>query len=274
MAIFPGSAIPSADDYTIDQSLRSESGTAYLTRTPGSAGDTKTWTMSWWVKGVTGNMWGAGSSGNPRGQMRLDASTGNAIWSVGGLGTHNSFTTTAAYRDPSSWYHFVLAYDSTQSVEANRTKFYVNGSQVTDFSETSYPSLNQSDNPVMDDVAQYIVSDYGLSTSGGYWAEFHGIDGQALTPSSFGETDSTTNQWKPIEYTGTYGTNGFYLKFQDSASLGDDSSGNTNDFTATNLVATDQMTGESPTNNFCTLNALNKSSMTLSEGNLKGLGTT
>jgi hypothetical protein len=89
----------------------------------------------------------------------------------------------------------------------------------------------------------------------GYMAEVHHIDGQALSATDFGEFDADSGIWKPIEYTGTYGTNGFYLDFENSGSLGDDQSGNGNDFTPTNLASTDQTT-DTPTNNFCTLNFL------------------
>ena len=105
----------------------------------------------------------------------------------------------------------------------------------------------------------------------GYFAEYYYIDGQALTPSSFGETNEDTNQWQAIEYDGSYGDNGFYLKFQDSSALGDDSSGNTNDFTVANLVAADQVI-DSPTNSYATLNPLNPVTGTFSEGNLKYAG--
>jgi hypothetical protein len=105
----------------------------------------------------------------------------------------------------------------------------------------------------------------------GYMAEVHFIDGQALSPTDFGEFDEDSGIWKPIEYTGTYGTNGFYLDFENSGSLGADQSGNGNDFTPTNLASTDQTT-DTPTNNFATMNPLilrTASSPTFSEGNTK-----
>jgi hypothetical protein len=109
---------------------------------------------------------------------------------------------------------------------------------------------------------------------GGYMSDVFYIDGQQLTPSSFGETDFDTGIWKPKAYTGTYGTNGFYLQFKNSASLGTDSSGNGNTFTVNNLTSIDQTT-DTPTNNFATINALENSysGLTLSEGNLKGVTT-
>jgi hypothetical protein len=104
----------------------------------------------------------------------------------------------------------------------------------------------------------------------GYLSEVYNIDGQALTPSSFGETDFDTGIWKPKAYTGTYGTNGFYLQFKNSASLGTDSSGNGNTFTVNNLTSVDQST-DTPTNNFATMNPLGNyyPASTFSEGNLR-----
>jgi hypothetical protein len=89
----------------------------------------------------------------------------------------------------------------------------------------------------------------------GYLAEFYQIDGQALSPTDFGEFDEDSGIWKPIRYTGSYGTNGFHLDFADSSSLGNDVSGNNNNFTTTNLASTDQTT-DTPINNFATLNPL------------------
>jgi hypothetical protein len=111
----------------------------------------------------------------------------------------------------------------------------------------------------------------GTSYYNGYMSDVFFIDGQALTPSSFGETDFDTGIWKPKAYTGTYGTNGFYLQFKNSASLGTDSSGNGNTFTVNNLTSVDQST-DTPTNNFATMNSLSSVSVTLTEGNLKGAG--
>jgi hypothetical protein len=108
-------------------------------------------------------------------------------------------------------------------------------------------------------------------------SEINFIDGQALAPTDFGEFDEDSGVWKPIAYTGTYGTNGFYLEFKDSSALGDDTSGNSNDFTVNNLTSIDQTT-DTPTNNFATLNPLSYNNqpggnyITFSEGNLKAVG--
>jgi hypothetical protein len=117
-------------------------------------------------------------------------------------------------------------------------------------------------------LGRYNPSPTGYYYSG-YMSEFNFIDGQQLAPSDFGEFDADSGVWKPIAYEGTYGTNGFYLEFKDSSALGDDTSGNGNDFTVNNLTSIDQTT-DTPTNNFATLNALDNyyAQATFSNGNL------
>jgi hypothetical protein len=147
---------------------------------------------------------------------------------------------------------------------------YINGSQITDFSISTYPSLNFE--PLFNSATAHTIG-ANLASGGkyqnGYLSDFYFIDGQALTPSSFGQTNTLSGIWKPKAYTGTYGTNGFYLKFKNSAALGTDSSGNGNNFTVNNLTSVDQST-DTPTNNFATLNSiLYSTSISLTEGNLK-----
>jgi hypothetical protein len=133
--------------------------------------------------------------------------------------------TTQLFRDPSAWYHIVLLIDTTQATSSNRIKLYVNGSQITSFVSASYPSLNYQTTAFLGGNSAAHIIGYGATTGAteyfdGYLAEMHFVDGQALTPSSFGETDAVTGVWKAKKYTGTYGTNGFYLKFaNDSSSL-------------------------------------------------------
>ena len=126
--------------------------------------------------------------------------------------------TNAVYRDPSSWYHIVLAIDSTQATAANRLALYVNGVQVTSFSSTDYPTQNRNMS-IFASGTQYIgYSTPGNNFSDGFMSEVFYIDGQQLTASSFGQTDSATGVWVPKKYTGTYGNNGFYLPFTDTSS--------------------------------------------------------
>jgi len=213
-----GAAGVSTGGYSIDNSLRfNDDDSAYLSRTPSSAGNRKTWTWSGWLK--FGNIktadypkviaWGTGGT-----ELSFYFNGNNLQvyeWSSGAY--QFNLVTDAIYRDPSAWYHLVVAFDTTQSTASNRIKIYINGSQVTSFSTETYPSedfntlLNSS--TVMQLGVQSGAGDY----YDGYLAEVHFVDGQALDPTSFGET-GTYGEWKPIEVTGmTYGTNGFYLDF-------------------------------------------------------------
>ena len=133
---------------------------------------------------------------------------------VGGTASKPNIITTQVFRDPTAWYHIVVAVDVSQSTASNRVKIYVNGEQITSFTSTDYPDQN-TDQPLLDGANMLIGARYNGSIvdyTDGYTAEFHFIDGTALTPASFGETNNN-NQFVPIEYVGSYGTNGFYLPF-------------------------------------------------------------
>ena len=186
-------------------------------------------------------------------------------------GTQNRRITNRVFRDPSAWYNFVIVFDSTQATASDRIKVYVNGQQETSFS-TNTTNMSQNSNlSPLDQTLIFGVGNYPGESQymNGCMAEFIAVYGQALTPSSFGATNPVTNIWEPIAYTGTYGSNGFKLNFSDSSNLGDDTSGNGNDFTVTNLTSVDQST-DTPSNNFCTMNPLaSESGITFSEGNLK-----
>ncbi|MDP6584386.1 MAG: hypothetical protein QF535_07000, partial [Anaerolineales bacterium] len=116
-------------------------------------------------------------------------------------------------RDPASWYHLCVVLDTTQASASNRVKMYVNGEQITDFSTSNDPTQD-AEFAINNNIQHNIGSENGSGNYfDGYLAEVHFIDGTALDASSFGETDAATNQWKPIEFDGTYGTNGFYQKY-------------------------------------------------------------
>ena len=270
--------------YSIDQSLRvpntdSGTGNAYLNRTPASASNRKTWTYSAWVKRSKLGDGGANQSqliwaafdGGDADQFQFGDN--NNLRFYLNDATNANIQTTAVYRDVSSWYHIVLAVDTTQATASDRVSIYVNGEEVTDFSTSTYPTQNY-DTDWNNNVAHTIGQSARINSTQffcGYLAEVNFIDGTALDATSFGET--INGIWVPKEVSGlTYGTNGFYLSFADSAAIGDDLSGNTNDFTANNLAASD-VVPDSPTNNFATLNPLSKGSggITLSEGNLKAV---
>jgi hypothetical protein len=261
--------------YEIDNSLRFNSGSSdYLSKTFGSAGNQQTMTISFWIKrsllSGTNEVISQGSGSachiNFQSSGTLEMNLRNSV-----DGASNVFLITSQlFRDVSAWYHIILALDTTQATSSNRAKLYVNGTQVTAFGTTTYPS--QNGNLFFNEAsAMEIGRDTGGSSFyyNGYIAEFNFIDGQQLAPSDFGEFDEDSGIWKPIAYEGTYGTNGFYLEFKDSSALGDDTSGEGNDFTVNNLTSADQTT-DTPTNNFATLNPLGFAGTipTFSQGNL------
>lgn len=284
----------------ISRSLRFNSAdSATLTRTPASAGNKRTWTWSGWVKTSNIGSWNpifsAGTSA-PRSHINFrDTNRFNFRSVTSAEVVAINLETTPLYRDPSAWYHLVVALDTTQATAANRVKMYVNGQQITAFSTEVYPSQNEND-LAFNAALQHAIGVYAASPGdgyfGGYQTEFNFIDGQQLTPSDFGLTDPQTGQWVPKKYTGTYGTNGFYLNFSDNSStgtLGYDYSGNSNNFTANNFSVTAGAGNDSlvdvPTpwiaysttgdvggvvrGNYCTLNPLDKgSAATLTNGNL------
>jgi len=268
-----------AGGYSIDNSLRfNDDDSAYLSRTPSSAGNRKTWTFSCWVK----------RSEIDRKQILLDSDSGNELIYihspnelrlVDSLKTSNTINiaTSQLFRDTSAWYHIIIAMDTTQATASDRTKIYVNGEQVTAFSASDYPTLNKEFR--WNGTYLHHLGSDGGNYLDGYLAEVHFIDGQALDPTSFGETGDY-GEWKPIEVTGmTYGTNGFYLDFKvagtGTTGAGKDVSGEGNHWSTSGIASTDQML-DSPTNNFCTLNPIGKTGTlgvgTFSEGNLRWNG--
>jgi hypothetical protein len=269
--------------YTINQSLRFRaSASARLSRTPATTTNRKLWTWSAWVK--RGNL----ATGIDQVLFRaVDGSANfNIVFSTSNRilvesGATNLFNTTPVYRDPSAWYHVVVAFDSDNGTEANRCIVYVNG-----VSQAKISGSVSSGTQVAVNTANphYIGASPDDRFYDGYMAEINFIDGSALTPSSFGQADSQTGVWQPKKYGGSYGTNGFYLNFSDNsavtaAALGKDSSGNGNNWTPTNFSLTAGSTydwmRDSPTvgalaSNHCTLNALNKfSGSTVRSGGLQ-----
>ena len=247
----------------------------YMSRTPAGAGNQKTFTISFWCK--RGHLGSPGhqmlsylqSGSTPRSEIFFNASD-KLLCGINPSGsTWLELTSTEVFRDVAAWYHICIAYDTTQGVEANRVKLYINGVQST-WASGSYPTLNLDtgwNNTWIHTVGRYESG--GSSEYDGYLAEVVMVDGSALAPTSFGEFDEDSPTiWKPINVSGlTFGTNGFYLDFEDSANLGNDASGGT-DFTEANLAATDQAT-DTPTNNFCVMNPLDNYYFggTFSEGN-------
>ena len=260
--------------YDVANSCRFDDGSsAYMTKTPGSDGNRQTFTISVWCKRGT-----LGSAQNILGSS--DSNFGNGLFFQFqsddtfrfGFQDPNQFkATNRVFRDCSAWYNIIVAVDVNQASNSDRVKIYVNGTQETSFA---------TDNTMTDvDKDWNNQQAHSIGRSGahdnqyfdGYLAEVVSIDGSQLTASSFGEFDEDSPKiWKPKDVSGlTFGTNGFYLDFEDSSNLGNDANGGT-DFTENNLAAVDQST-DTPTNNFATLNPLHYESRdnTFAEGNLK-----
>ncbi len=274
--LYPATQV--ASSFEVANSCRFEDDNSdYLNRTPSSSGNRKTWTFSTWIKrselGRTQNFFSAGSGGN-YGRIQFNSNDTIYIAHVDGSSTTTEKSTTQVFRDVSSWYHILWHIDTTQGTASNREKFYINGVQVTDFSTNTIPAQDYQ-STINENVAHYIGNQVGAyEKCSCYFAEVVFIDGQALDPTSFGEFDSDSNIWKPIDVSGlTFGTNGFYLDFENSSNLGADVSGNGNNFTVNNLTSIDQSI-DTCTNNFATLNPLNPIVHTFSEGNLRLTGTT
>jgi hypothetical protein len=283
MAFLIGGANSAADDaYEVANSCRfNNDDSDHMHKTPGSAGNRRTWTVSVWVKkslvgGSTRKaIFGtADTEVNGDGGCLLRFENGDGLKFESDGGQVTVVETNALYRDPAAWMHVVLAVDTTQGTAANRVKIYINGVQETSLATSTYPAQNKDyhwNNTVVNYVGAYDDSGDIAVPFDGYMAEFVSIDGSALTPSSFGEyNEDSPTIWQPIDVSGlTFGTNGFYLDFEDSSNLGNDANGGT-DLTEVNILATNQAT-DSPTNNFCTLNPLDvcdADGRTLSEGNL------
>ena len=268
--------------YEIDNSLRFNDGdSAYLSKSLGaSAGGSNTnATFSFWIKrGVLeGQQILFNSYVNASNYFRINlraddagtAPSGIEILDIASGSDNGSRISNQVFRDVSAWYHIFLTTDSDNGTNEDRVKVYINNERITSWA--SSVSWGSTFKHFADNATLYIGTREGAAQYyDGYFAEFHAVDGQELAPTDFGETNDN-GVWIPKAYEGTYGTNGFKLEFKNSGSLGTDTSGNGNNFTATNLTATDQTT-DTPTNNFCTLNSLvNFGGATLSEGNTKNV---
>jgi len=274
--IIPGNRLASTG-YTIDQSIRfNPADSPYMSRTFGTATDANKWTLSAWSKlGQTGGMRfleAGGSSGNED-FVGFGGSAGYEklyFWKRTSSSYNYNLTSTQLFRDPSAFYHFVYVFDSSNGISSERMKAYVNGQRMTDFSTATYPSSGLASR-INTAVAHRIGEPvYGGGHSDGYVAEMVFIDGQALSCDSFGEFNSS-GIWIPKDISDlTFGNNGFHIDGRDASDLGDDESGNGNDFSTSGLGAHDQMVGESPTNNFCVTNPLDSYYFagTFKDGNL------
>jgi hypothetical protein len=257
------------------------SANAYLSRTYGTPTNSKIWTFSAWIK--RGKL-DAGSTilnGNSSGSQFYFQSNNTLVFYDGTSGA--DYITTQVFRDPAAWYHIVVAMDTTQATAGNRTKIYVNGSQVTAFSTAT--TATQNNNSAFNVASTlFILGVYYPAPNNyfdGYFSETRFVDGQALTPNSFG-TFNQYGVWQPVAYAGSYGTNGFYLPFTNTANttaLGYDFSPQGNNWTPTNISLTAGSTYDSMTDvptltsanvaNYAVLNPLFDASVSNSNGNLQ-----
>ena len=268
---------------TVEDSLRfNDDDSAYLTRTPASAGDRKTWTWSGWVKrgnlGTTQQLLSASSTTNPTQQTNLYFQADNIVLflydaAVTGTGNWTQLETSGVFRDPSAWYHIVILLDTTAAASSNRVKTFVNGVSQT-LTRTSGIDLPLNIDLSVNSTGPHNIGQawsFGGNYFDGYMSDVYFIDGEALDPSRFGKQDAD-GVWQPISYTGTYGTNGFHLDFSDNstaAALGTDVSGNGNDW-APSGITTDDQVADTPSVNYATWNPLDKgANFTLSDGNLR-----
>jgi hypothetical protein len=280
--ILPANTLSS--DYDVANSLRFDKPSdSYLEKTFSSAGSTRKFTFSTWLKGHETSVHGSTYFfvGNINGSSNIDAIgiTNTGIQISINSANSGSLNSTALFRDMSAWYHFVIGVDTTQGTASNRVKVYINGVQITAWDTETYPSQNY-DFTGINSTEVHNVS-YASSEHNGYLCETVFIDGTQLDPTSFGKFDSTSPTiWKPIDVSGlTFGQNGFYLEYkgvstgQNSNGLGADTSGNGHHFASSGLAAHDQST-DTCTNNFATLNPLIYESRdnTFAEGNLKITG--
>jgi len=276
--------------YNLENSLRfRSSASAYLSRTPTTAGNRKTFTLSCWVKLSTPDtsmsILSSGTSNADRDSLGFSLSRMNTVI-IQTAAANPQETTTARFRDPSGWYHAVWSIDTTQAIDSNRIKMYINNELQTNYDTTNYPVLNQEF--FINSTAEHRIGKLYYSTDlqqlDGYLTEVNLVDGQALTASDFGDYNSDTGVWQPKKYEGTYGTNGFYLKGR-----GTDNSGNGNNFTETNFNTTnsalttyDIMTDvptltDEDTANYAVINPLDLSIYTANstlDGNLSFKNTT
>ena len=279
--------------YTIDQSIRFNPGdTPSMTKTYSSAGDRTSWTWSCWFK--LGSLNGFTPASNlyytffsvdeatndaNRGTLQIIADSGVAsAIQFQFLGHSTVFLkTNRQFRDPSAWYHLVLVWDSDNAIAGERARLYINGERETSLATENNPSSGQEIGINLG-AAHRIGAAKNISNSNiiyhwdGYMADIHFLDGYSYGPEYFGEFDSN-GIWIPKEYDGSYGSNGFKIDGRDSSDLGDDESGQGNDYTTSGLAANDQVE-DTPTNNKITFNPLNnqRSGGTPSNGNLDYVG--
>ena len=285
--LIPGTNSIKATGYDVDNSLRTNKPDAPRGEvTQGTPTNADKYTFSVWVKradvGASNSKIFSVANGS-YGEEKLEFNTDDIIWRQTAASDGNTVwqrVTNRVFRDESAWYNIIVAYDSSQGTAGDRCKMYINGVEETSFSGSSDPSSNLDSYTNTSGAAfkffTYHENSNTTQDASAYFAEMVYIDGQQLDQTSFGQFDSSSpNVWVPKDVSGlTFGSNGFYLEFKNSGSLGTDTSGNSNNLTLTNISATNQST-DTCTNNGCTLNRLASSTTPIfTNGNLtiKGNG--
>lgn len=274
MSIIQGTSKAAGDaGYEIAQSIRFNDGDSpYLNRTFGTPTSNSQFGYSFWIKlgeGYNGKYIISANGGGNNDNFYFSSNKINI--QEGGV---NRLVSNQVFRDYSSWYHFVVAYDLGNATASQKLRVYLNGSEITSWATDTRSSLSSTSSrlnaAVSHDVAANVFNGVSshINNWDGYIAEFHFVDGTVLTPTDFGEYNAN-GVWIPIEASPTYGNNGFYITGETASDLGEDFSGNNNDFTSSGLATTTDQMLDTPTNNFCVLNPLKKSSAnTISDGNL------
>ena len=260
--------------YEISNSLRfNDDDSTYLSRTVGTPTNEKIYTVSVWVKksntGINNTIIGSPPEGD-----RILLGDKFEFFTNGSASSY--LRTNAVARDNAAWYHMVVAYDVTQGTAANRVKYYINGEQLTFDLSTTFPSQDDTNGKINKSGTTLEIGHGHSGYCDGYMADFNLIDGQALDPTYFGETNSN-GVWIPKKYTGTYGNNGFFLEFQqtgtsaNASGMGADSSGNDNHLSITDLPSSAIMT-ESPNLTWAYLSQISASDQEGSAGNIENGG--
>ena len=278
MAFLIGGANSDSAAYQIDNSLKfNRGGSSKLGITPGSAGNRKIYTISFWVKrsdvSAQQNIFGTASEGDT---LYFDSGDKLRFFQNGSSSSY--LGTNRLFRDPAAWYHIVLAVDTNQGTAANRVKLYINGSQYTWDASTTYPAEDYEGDFNNTADEHMIGNGHHGNYFDGYLADFYFIDGTQYAASTFGETNNN-GVWVPIKASPTFGTNGFFMEFQqtgtsaNASGKGADTSGQGNHYDDNNMTAED-ITTDTPTNNFATANPLASNASAFAEGNTKTTGDT
>jgi len=277
--IIPANTLASGD-FEVDNSCRFDDGSsAYMHITPNSDGSRVAWTFSTWIKrcalGAMPIFSTPGNTSNIYDEFYFNASD-KIQFSAVVSGTQYALRTKRVFRDTSAWYHIVLIFDSNNSTAGDRMQLWINGVRTAegDFEDITFKDAQNYNSSTNKSGYIIYLGRVTTNTAGyydGYMSEVVFQNAAVDSPvDKFGEFDEDSGIWVPINVSGlTFGTNGFYLDFEDSANLGNDANGGT-DLTEVNLAAVDQST-DTCTNNFATINSLDNfyAQATFSEGNLR-----